>query len=282
MKYLLIIPLIMSLYTHVSFAADDFVIIFGNKIQPRVGQAVSVVCFNNTEYKVKQTIVNERTNQTIDVNIHRPWFKLAYKGRCKGLKTVTSSEAVIDQSLPENVDYLSEGIESYPVKISNHSSYDRNLKEFYKDINTENFEPSFKSVTKKWPLGGNAFLIEQCFTVSANVKSFPSMGRDFVYGQKYKRTITNGDFKSILVDTDLNLTWAYCECDGNPPPTCKNIEQVTDINGNGKYEIRDGEQQPEGMTLQLQEYDGKDFSTVFEMCTGDFSYPNNDFSCPNK
>ena len=272
----------MILQTHATFAADDFVVIYGNKIQPKEGQTVSIVCYNNIEYEVKQTVVDGKTNQTIDVNVHRPWFKLAYKGRCNGLKTVNSSEAVIDQLSPENVDYLSEGIKSYPAKITDHSSYDFNLKDFYNEINSENFEPKFKSVTKKWPLGGNVFLIDQCFTVSADVKSFPSMGRDFVYGQKYKRTISNGDFKNILVDTDLNLTWAYCECDGNPPPTCKNIEQVTDINGNRKYEIRDSKEQPEGMVLQLQEYNGKDLSTVFEMCTGDFSYPNNDFSCPNR
>ncbi|WP_057831490.1 hypothetical protein [Colwellia sp. TT2012] len=173
----------------------------------------------------------------------------------------------------------------YSDKIAVHSSYDPNLKEFYKEINSEKFEPQYKSVTKKWPLGGNNFLIEQCFSVSANVNSFPSMGSDFVYGQKYKRTITNGNFKSVLVDTELNLTWAYCECDGNPPPTCQNIDQVSDINGNSKYEIRDAIQEPEGMILHLKEYNGKELSTVFnstvfKMCTGDFSYPHNDFSCP--
>lgn len=280
MKSASLVTFLMILYAQATFAADDFVIIYGNTIQPREGQVISKVCYNNTEYAVKQSSLNEKTTLTIDVNIHRPWFKLAYKGRCKGLNAVISREAVLPEFSPVNVAYLAEGIKQYPDKIFKHTSYDSNLKKFYNDINAESFIPKYKSLTKKWPLGGDNFLIEQCFSVSANVNSFPSQGRDFVFGQRYKRTIVSGDVKKVLVNTELNLTWAYCECDGNPPPTCQNIDKVTDINGNSKYEIQNGEEQPEGMVLELKEYDGKDLSTVFKMCTGDFSYPHNDFSCP--
>ncbi|MBV1911853.1 MAG: hypothetical protein KUG78_21345 [Kangiellaceae bacterium] len=281
MKLLSSILILMVFLTSKVLASDGFVIIYGNKVQPRENQTLEAVCFDKKEYVVNEVIIDEVQTKVINVNLHRPWFKLAFEGKCSGLDALVEAQVTLDKYSPQTVEYLAQGINEYPKSINKHS-YDPNLDAFYKDVNSEKFEPKFNAVTKKWPIGKNAYLIEQCFTVSADVKSFPSNNRDFVYGQKYKRTITNGDFKKVLVDTELNLTWAYCECDGNPPPTCQSIRQVTDINGNGKYEIRDGDEQPEGIRLQLQEYDGNELRKVFEMCTGDLSFPFNTFSCPNK
>lgn len=264
------------------YASDDYVIIYGDKVQPKENQKVDMLCFNNQEYKVFDKELNGVKSREIKANLHRPWFKLAFKGKCKGLPTIERKQAILANSSEINLKYIEEGKKEYPVKIKTHKRYDRNLKDFYSDVNQENFQPIYKSTTIKWPLGHGAFLLEQCFTVSANVESFPSQKRDFVFGQKYRQKIIDGNVEKILVDTELNLTWAYCECDGNPPPTCKSISNVTDINGNGKYEILDGWGQPEGERLELKEYDGKSLHTVFRMCTGDLSFPFNTFKCPNK
>ena len=263
-------------------ASDDFVIIYGDKIQPRKNQTLEVICFESKAYSVIDKEIDGVISQIIDVNPHDPWFKLAYNGGCTGLETIKSEQVVLDRNSPETVRYLKEGVSGYSERISEHKSFDHNLKAFYKEVNAPDFEPKFEAITNKWPVGEGSFLIEQCFTVSANVESFPSNKRDFVFGQKYKRAIVSEGSITVLIDTVLNLDWAYCECDGNPPPTCQIIDQVTDINGNGMYEIQDGEQQPEGMRLQLQEYNGKVLETVFEMCTGDFAYPYDTFSCPVK
>ncbi|WP_144394713.1 hypothetical protein [Pleionea sediminis] len=279
MKLVKIFILFLILYAQVGVAKDAFIILYGNEIQPREGQDVSLVCYDNKEYKVEKLEAKGKVIEKIDVERYRPWLKLAYAGKCTGLKAINAKEAELDPDSPLNSGYLEQGISLYTKAIDKYSRYDKRMNDFYNEVKSDKFNPKFESVTNKWPLGGGAYLIEQCFSVSAKTKSEPSWGRDFVFGQKYKRTILDGDYQKVIMDTDLNFTPYFCECDENPRPTCEYIDRVTDINGNGKYEIREGYEVHEGMALDLLEFNGEDLSSIFQMCTGDFAYPKNDFSC---
>ncbi len=262
----------------------NFVIIFGDQAQLKAGQSMSTLCYENTQYTLNhngpQQAVDGITPVTVEAMPNRPWFKLAYPGACTGLPTIEADSVALPSASPENQAYLAAGIQLYPQQLTKHTQYDANLRSFYAAVRAGGFKPRFQSVSRQWPLGGDAALLEQCFSVVAQVKPFPSMGQDFVMGQMYRRTLTLDGVSRVLLDTDLVLTSAYCECDGNPPPPCQSIQQITDINGNGRYEISAHEEQPEGMIFSLHEFNGADFSPVLAVCTGDFVYPHKDFTCP--
>ncbi len=265
-----------------SSAMDDFVITYGDVIQPRNGQVLDEICYMNKEYSVVKSIHKEILTQKIEVKIHNPWFKLAYKGLCTGLPFVKSEQALLEKDSVLNLEYTKNGIVDYSGMIENFTHYDSNLEDFYALVKASDFEPIYNTESKKWPLGGGVYLVEQCFTVAANINPFPSNKNDFVFGQKYTQIIIDKNSEKVIVDTGLDLTFSFCECDGNPPPACQSINEVTDINGNGKYEIKGGTSSSEGERLILQEYDGLSLSPVYEMCTGDYAYPLFDFSCPKK
>lgn len=279
MKKTIIFLVLLSGNVH---SSDSFVIVSGNEVYSEVDIDGEFVCIEGANFTVKKKPGKHRITLRYEIDIENKVLaeKIGYIGRCSGEQAINAAAVSLPESSQESRAFRERAIAEFggtelPI------DYDQKLNNFYQEISRSLADVKFKVVSRKWPISGQDFLLEQCLQVVAVTGGYPSYGKNPVsYAEKYMRSIVSDGSVRVINESTFDYMKSHCECDEPRKRSCQMIEEMQDLNGNGHYDYATKLEQPEGAIYEVYEYNGEGIELIQRLCTGEMASPYGSIKCP--